>query len=148
MAAALQSVGSMDSNQTPKTAEGAGPRILLVDDEWAILRPTADYFRRLGAHVEVASEAEEAQALLTHRSYDLVILDVCLTPYVGSQGLNVLREIRHRNPHANVIVLSGLEGADIKEAARQQGADMVLGKPQRLSELAELAFQMTGRGHA
>ena len=41
--------------------------LLIVDDDAAISAPLARYFRGLGHAVDVATEAEEAGALLTFR---------------------------------------------------------------------------------
>src|SRR5262245_7692931 len=65
----------------------AGKQLLLLDDEEAILLPTAKYFRGLGWTVEVAREAEEGEALISHRHYDLAILDVRVSRYGGAGGL-------------------------------------------------------------
>src|SRR5437899_2691196 len=47
------------------TDQGAsGKHILLLDDEEAILLPTAKYFRGLGCTVDMAREPEEAEALI------------------------------------------------------------------------------------
>ena len=64
------------------TPSGAGTRqLLLLDDEEAILLPTAKYFRSLGWTVDLAREAEEGEALISHRHYDLAILDVRVTRF-------------------------------------------------------------------
>ncbi|HEY5908774.1 MAG TPA: response regulator, partial [Vicinamibacteria bacterium] len=71
--------------------------ILLLDDEEGILVPTAAYFRTLGFEVDMARESEEAEALVHHRHYDLAVLDLRVTRYGGTEGLEVLREIRRRD---------------------------------------------------
>jgi hypothetical protein len=43
--------------------------------------PTAKYFRSLGWTVDLAREAEEGEALISHRHYDLAILDVRVTRF-------------------------------------------------------------------
>jgi two-component system, OmpR family, response regulator TctD len=119
-------------------------RILLLDDEEAILLPTAKYFRGLGCTVDMAREPEEAEALISHRRYDLVILDLRVTRFGGAEGLEVLREIRRRDHGTSVIVLSAYISAEVEEEARALGADGVLRKPQPLPDLAHLAFALMG----
>jgi CheY-like chemotaxis protein len=116
--------------------------VLLLDDEETILLPTAKYFRSLGCAVDVAREPEEAEALVSHRHYDLAILDLRLTRYGGAEGLDVLREIRRRDHATSVIVLSAYISPEVEAEARALGADGVLGKPQPLPDLAHLAFAL------
>ena len=119
----------------------AAPRqVLLLDDEEAILVPTAKYFRSLGWTVDLAREAEEGEALISHRHYDLAILDVRVTRFGGTGGLELLREIRRRDHRTSVIVLSAYVSADMEEEARELGAAAVLRKPQSLPDLAHLAL--------
>jgi len=121
-------------------------QLLLLDDEEAILLPTAKYFRSLGWTVDLAREAEEGEALISHRHYDLAILDVRVTRFGGTGGLELLREIRRRDHRTSVIVLSAYMSSDMEAEARSLGAAAVLRKPQSLPDLAHLALTvMEGR---
>ncbi len=125
---------------------GSRKHVLLVDDEAALLLPIARYFRRIGCAVDVAEEAEEAEALLAHRRYDLVILDLKLGRFSNADGLEVLREFRKRDHWTNVVVLSAYVSDDVEAEALRLNADAVLRKPQRLAELAQLALALMGGG--
>lgn len=118
--------------------------MLLLDDEEAVLIPTARYFRGLGCTVDVAREPEEAEALIGHRRYDLAILDLRVTRLGGTEGLEVLREIRRRDHGTSVILLSAYVSAKVEAEARSLGASAVLRKPQPLPDLAHLAFALAG----
>jgi CheY-like chemotaxis protein len=122
----------------------SGKQVLLLDDEEAILLPTARYFRSLGCTVDMAREPEEAEALVSHRRYDLAILDLRVTRFGGTEGLEVLREIRRRDHATSVIVLSAYISPEVEEEARALGADSVIRKPQPLPHLAHLAFALMG----
>jgi len=124
--------------------DASAKRILLLDDEEAILLPTARYFRTLGCTVDMAREPEEAEALISHRRYDLAVLDLRVTRFGGTEGLEVLREIRRRDHATSVIVLSGYVSSEVEAEARALGADSVLPKPQPLPDLAHLAFALMG----
>ena len=115
-------------------------RILLLDDERAILVPIARYFQNLGCLVEIAEAAEEAIALIRERSYDLAMLDIRLSRLGGVEGLEVLRELRKGSRRTRVIMLSAYVSPEVEEEALRVGADAVLRKPQPLAELANLAF--------
>jgi CheY-like chemotaxis protein len=118
--------------------------VLLLDDEEAILVPTARYFRSLGCTLDMAREPEEAEALVSHRRYDLAILDLRVTRFGGTEGLEVLREIRRRDHATSVIVLSAYISPEVEDEARALGADSVIRKPQPLPDLAHLAFALMG----
>jgi CheY-like chemotaxis protein len=120
----------------------AGRHVLLLDDEEAILLPTAKYFRGLGWTVDVAREPEEGEALISHRHYDLAILDVRVTRFGGTGGLELLREIRRRDHRTSVIVLSAYISAEVEVEARDLGAAAVMRKPQSLPDLAHLALTL------
>lgn len=122
----------------------ASMRVLLLDDEEAVLLPTARYFRNLGCTVDVAGEPEEAEALISHRRYDLAILDLRVTRFGGTEGLEVLREIRRRDHGTKVIMLSAYVSPEVETEARALGASAVLRKPQPLPDLAHLAFALAG----
>ena len=128
---------------------GSGPfprrTALLLDDEEAILLPTATYFRSLGFAVDMAREPEEAEALIQHHRYDLAIVDLRVTPFGGAQGLDVLREIKRREPRTSVIVLSAYISPELEAEAWVLGADGVLSKPQSLPVLARLALGLMER---
>ncbi len=136
---------SLERNPLALTGTG-GKQLLLLDDEEAILLPTAKYFRSLGWTVDLAREAEEGEALISHRHYDLAILDVRVTRFGGTGGLELLREIRRRDHGTSVIVLSAYMSTDMEAEARALGAAAVLRKPQSLPDLAHLALTvMEGR---
>src|SRR5262249_13173831 len=118
--------------------------ILLLDDETAVSVPVARYLRNLCCVVDVASEPEEAEALVAHRRYDLAILDVRLTRLGNAEGLDVTREIRKRDHSTSVIILSAYISPEVEEEAVRLGADAVLQKRQPLPDLGQLALALMG----
>jgi DNA-binding response OmpR family regulator len=104
----------------------------------------ARYFQHLGFTVDMASEAEEAEALISHRHYDLAILDLRLTKFSDASGLQVLRELRRRASTTRVVILSAYASPEAEAEAMQLGADAVLRKPQPLPDLAQLALSLVG----
>jgi DNA-binding response OmpR family regulator len=119
-------------------------RALLVDDEASISTPMARYFRQLGFTTDVASEVEEAAALVLHHRYDLAILDLRLTQWGGGEGLQVVDELRKSNRGAAIVMLSACVDEEAEREARDRGADAVLRKPYPLPALARLAFELMG----
>jgi len=120
-------------------------RVLIVDDEESILAPLSRYFRRIGCEVVAAQEREEAEALLEHQRFDLILLDLALSGY-GLEGLEILQSLRSGTRGTPVIVLSGLVTPDLEREALRRGADAVLPKPQPLADLARVcAHLLTSR---
>jgi len=148
----LLKADSVNNESIPETpVEPAPPcrrRALLVDDERAVAQPMAAYLVQLGWTADVACEPEEAAALITHRDYDVAILDLNLTPWGGSEGLGVLTELRQRCAGTAIIVLSAYVSGEAEQEARRCGADAVLRKPLPLPELARLACALMGVARA
>jgi DNA-binding response OmpR family regulator len=132
------------------SAEGDEPRsrghVLIVDDEEAILQPTARYFRALGFTVDTAQGPHEAEALVDRHRYDLAILDLRLTRFGGADGLEVVREIRARSHGTSIVVLTAYISPQLEAEARALGADSVVCKPQPLPDLAQLALVLIEAG--
>jgi DNA-binding response OmpR family regulator len=122
------------------------PRLLVVDDEEPILSAIREYFEPLGYDVDCARELEEAEALLAHIRYALVIADLRLTGEHGSEGLELIRFVRERSPWTRIIVLTGFGSTEIETEAIGRGVDAFLQKPQPLAELAAIAANLTGQG--
>ena len=123
-------------------------RILVVDDEQIILFAFRAYFGRYDYEVDCARELEEAEALLAHRSYDVVIADLRLTGSSGREGLEIVRFLRERSPESPIVLLTAYGSKEIELEATELGADAFLQKPKPLAELAEIIFSLTGGGHA
>jgi DNA-binding response OmpR family regulator len=120
------------------TPGGSSPRrLLILDDEEAILLPLGRYFAELDFDVVTSREPEEAEALLECERFDVVILDLALTRF-GREGLEVLSSIRASHPWLPVIIFSAFVSPDVEEEARRLGVDAILGKPQPLEELARV----------
>lgn len=133
----------MNRKRTVQPAGKAQPRLLIVDDEPAIVVPLARYFRSSGYTVVTASEAAEAEAVLTYELFDLVILDLSLSPF-GPDGLELLRSIRSRSLDLPVVVLSANVRPEVEAQARLLAVSAILAKPQPLDELARIVARAMG----
>ena len=117
-------------------------RMLAVDDEEPILFALRDFFEQEGYEVDCAQELEEAEALLSHVRYDLLIADLRLTGVHGSEGLELVRFSRERSPWTRIVVLTGFGSAEIENEAVGRGVDVFLQKPQPLASLAAIAADL------
>ncbi len=128
-----------------ETNSNATRAILVVDDEEFIRFALSEYFAVLGYQVDVAAEWEEAEALLAARRYGLVISDLRLSGFGGTEGLEIVRSIHQRWPHTRVILLTGYGSGEVKSEAKRRGVDVFLEKPMALPEIARIADAMLAR---
>lgn len=117
-------------------------RILIVDDEELIVLAMRRYFEGLGYAVDAAHELEEAQALLAHRNYDLVIADLRLTGIGGVEGLEIVADVHQRSASTRVILLSAFGTPEIERESYNRGADAFLHKPKAMMEIASVAMNL------
>ncbi len=73
------------------------PRILVVDDEAGVRRTLAEILKDEGFQVAVATDSDEALALVKKQPPRVVLLDIWMP---GRDGLEVLPEIRRQAPGA------------------------------------------------
>jgi DNA-binding response OmpR family regulator len=111
-------------------------RLLVVDDEVAIVSATCTFLREAGFEADGACEREEAEAMLAVRDYGLLIVDIALSGGHGREGLELLRQLRARRPAARAIVLTACSTPELEAEARRCGAGAVLHKPVPLGEVA------------
>jgi two-component system KDP operon response regulator KdpE len=114
------------------TAESGPLRVLIVDDEPAILR----FLRAaLGSQGYIVAEAASGQATLDavrQRRADLLVLDLGLPDI---DGIDVIRRLRECGAMLPIIVLSSRENEAAKVAALDLGADDYVTKPFGIEEL-------------
>jgi DNA-binding response OmpR family regulator len=105
--------------------------ILVVDDERNVRKTMAGTLKQL-YDVTTAGSGEEAMALATKTSFDLVLLDIHLP---GMSGLQVLEAIKQEQPHVIVIIMTGYATVDNAIQALRCGATNYLRKPARYEEI-------------
>jgi two-component system nitrogen regulation response regulator NtrX len=116
--------------------------ILVVDDEADIRELVAGVLEDEGYHARTAANADAALAAIAERRPSLAVLDVWLQ---GSRldGLELLAEIKRRDPSLPVIVVSGHGTLDTAVAAVRQGAIDFIEKPFESERLLHLVARAT-----
>ena len=117
-----------------------GHRLLIVDDEEAIVLTMKEYFETFGHQVDVARGREEAETFLLGPPYALVIADLRLHPVRESEGLDLIALVRERSPATRVVLFTGYATPEVVSEARRLGADAFLQKPQALTDVARVVF--------
>ncbi|KJJ98659.1 chemotaxis protein CheY [Pseudomonas sp. 21] len=101
-------------------------RILLVDDESAILRSFRYCLEDEGYSVATANSAQQADNLLQRQVFDLCFLDLRLG---DDNGLDVLAQMRVQAPWMRVVIVTAHSAVDTAVDAMQAGAADYLVKP-------------------
>ncbi|HET7452842.1 MAG TPA: sigma-54 dependent transcriptional regulator [Thermoanaerobaculia bacterium] len=100
--------------------------ILVVDDEEVIRDVLSSLLLREGHRVREAATGAAALAAAEEETFDVVLLDLMLP---DRPGLEVLREIKRRDPAAVVVVVTAYSSIESAIAAMREGAFHYIPKP-------------------
>lgn len=111
-------------------------KVLVVDDDKESRELLSEVLTTNGYAVGLVESAGAAQALLDDdNDYGIVIADLRMP---DGSGLELLRELRRQKSKREVILMSSFISGSERELALELGADALLEKPFRLSELLEV----------
>ena len=106
--------------------------ILIIDDEEVLQDILTSLIRKEGHTPLSAATGEEGIAILEREEVDLVLLDLMLP---GMHGMEVLREIRQRDPDNVVVVITAFSSIESAIAAMREGAFHYIPKPFKNEEV-------------
>ena len=106
-------------------------RILVVDDEPAIVDAVAYALRREGFEVETASDGRQALEAARTAPYDVLVLDLMLP---GMSGLDVCRSLRTESD-VPIVMLTARDAEVDRVVGLELGADDYVTKPFSVAEL-------------
>jgi len=101
-------------------------RVLIVDDESAIVRAYSRILEARGYSVDTASCAQEALDLMLRVDVDVILSDLTMP---GMPGIDFLRAARERAPDVPVIMMTGSPSTESAVIAMERGALRYLTKP-------------------
>jgi EAL domain-containing protein (putative c-di-GMP-specific phosphodiesterase class I) len=107
-------------------------RVLLVDDDPAILRVYEKGLTRNGAVVETASNGKEAAARVQVASFDAIVSDISMPEMTG---IELLKAVRAHDLEVPVILLTGEPSMESAVRAVEYGAFRYLAKPVAVQDL-------------
>jgi CheY-like chemotaxis protein len=121
---------------------GGGPSVtlLVADDNDVALRLCRRVLEKAGYKVLTASDAQEAMSLALANSLDMILLDHAMP---GMDSLEAMRQIKQQRPGIVIVIASVLATASDRERYLVAGADDVLIKPFRLSDLVAVVAKLT-----
>lgn len=109
-----------------------GKRLLVVDDEPAILQGLVDSFSVRGFEVETAADGRHALEQTAASAYHAIVLDLML-PHVD--GFEVCRRLRADGCRTPILMLTARGAEDDKIEGLEIGADDYVTKPFSVREL-------------
>src|SRR5580704_10976527 len=112
--------------------------ILVVDDEDEIREGLEALLTSEGFDVSSAGTGEAGLQKLEERPFDLMLLDVSLP---DRNGLELLREIRRRDPSLSIILITAYGSIEMARAAFKGGAQDYITKPWSNDELVAQVSQ-------
>jgi DNA-binding NtrC family response regulator len=101
-------------------------KIMVVDDEPYVCQVLEEFLESKGYRVVCAYSGDEALALYSKESPDLVLLDIRMP---GKDGIETLKELRAMDPEAGVFMVTGVLEEDVAKKARHEGAYEYITKP-------------------
>ena len=104
----------------------AGPSILVIDDEAAIRESLEVLLTLEGYSLRMANDGEHGLRALELENFDLVLLDLALP---GQSGLELLPQIKERQPELPVIMITAYGTVDNVVEAVRAGAENFVQKP-------------------
>jgi len=109
--------------------------ILIVDDELTLCKLLQANLTADGFDVEVAMSGKEALEQISHKEFDLVLLDLLLPEM---DGVETFKEIIKINEHLPVVMMTAYPNNGLVETAIAEGVQFILRKPFDLTELQRI----------
>lgn len=123
-------------------------RVLIVDDEAAILFAYKRLIEREGIGVDGCANLKEAVALIRARSYRAIVADLRLTGTGNEDGLEVIKAARDMQSEAGVILVTGYGSPETRSAALSLGAAHYFEKPVLPGVILAALMELVGRAVA
>ncbi len=130
----------METDATKKTSFPQNKfTVLILDDEKHFTEELNEFLQNNGFQAIEANTANQGLSVLKKQKIDLLILDVRLP---GSDGLDILKEVKEKYPDMEVIIVSAHGDMDTVIKAMRLGAIDYLRKPFRHIDI-QIAIERT-----
>jgi CheY-like chemotaxis protein len=122
------------SRQRSFERDGHRARVLIVDDEPAVVGLVDRVLRDAGCETATAFSAAEALTIAAHGQFDLLLTDVIMPEM---RGYELAARLQSRNPDLPVLYLTGYSDDLFKEKAQLWQHEAYLDKPCSVQGLLE-----------
>jgi len=110
-------------------------RVLFVDDEEELVSAVVERLERRQIEAHGVTSGADALMRLSDHTYQVVVLDVRMP---GLGGLDVIRRLKHDQPHVAVILISGHGSTEDVQEGLRLGAFDYLQKPVDINDLVSI----------
>lgn len=117
-------------------------KILIVDDEEAILFAFSKVLMAPNLEIHTAQSLAEALSLLEKNFYRVVIADLRLSGTTDNEGYDVIKSAKSTQKECNIIVMTAFGDDKTKEKVFSLGVDSYLEKPISPYKVKEIFAQM------
>lgn len=131
------------AQQPQVNSKYSGKRLLIADDDTDMRLLLAEYFRRLGFHVDERENGQTALEAAVSGRFDCFIFDVSMP---GMSGFDLLKRVRDRGIQTPALFLTAHDALSDKVAGFEAGADDYLAKPFSPRELEYRVEALLRRG--
>ena len=101
-------------------------RVAIVDDDRTLREGCASVLRIEGYNVTVLGRGDEAIEMLQRTHFDIMLVDVCMSPV---SGIDILKAVMATSPSTLVVLMTGNPSLSLSIEAMQLGAWDYLPKP-------------------
>ncbi|MGE3161400.1 MAG: ATP-binding protein [Burkholderiales bacterium] len=122
---------------------GHGERVLVVDDEEALVAVTSEVLKNIGYEPVACADGAAALAAFEGGRIDAVVADEVMP---GMSGTQLALALRRRRAELPIVLVSGYTGPMLSERALAVGVTEILRKPFQSREIAGALARALGRG--
>ena len=115
--------------------------ILVVDDQFGDRETLKGILEDKGYRVATARDGAEAIKMIKERHYDIIFLDIRLP---DMDGVQVYEQVKHIDPEAAVIMMTGYSAEDLVKRAINQGVYTCIYKPFDMEKVLQLVENIGG----
>ena len=115
-------------------------KLLVIDDEPAILEMIEGHFSVRGFQVLTATDGVEGLQIVESEKPDVVLLDLKMKKMDGDR---FVQEVRERNISAKILVITGYQDEALRNKVERLGVDVFLEKPVSILELQRKIQELT-----
>jgi DNA-binding NtrC family response regulator len=113
-------------------------RILVVDDEDAILLAFKRLLQHYGLDVDTCDNLSSAVDHINRWKYDAVIADLRLSGTLAQEGFEIIALVKKKSQLTKVALITAYGTVGLKEKAHDAGADFYFEKPVSVKDLNEV----------
>ena len=129
----------------PQDPNRSGGKVLLIDDDPALLDLMAQAFSQAGYTTLTAENGRKGLGLIDAYQPDLVVTDIVMPEM---EGIGAILQIKRKPQPPLIIAISGAGPGgrrDYLSWARHLGADEVLAKPFRMSQMLAVSDRLISK---